>query len=64
MGLSLIAAERQNDRAFLFGKFLDGFALHSDLKGIVDRFDNTAAEAPLRDLIFATNAAAPEDGLA
>jgi hypothetical protein len=34
------------------------------LSDLVDRFDNTAAEAPLRDLIFATNAAAPEDGLA
>lgn len=34
------------------------------LAELVDQFDNSAAEAPLRDLIEATNAAQPEDGLA
>lgn len=34
------------------------------LADLVDHFDNTAAEAPLRDLIEAMNAAQPEDGLA
>ena len=34
------------------------------LQALVVKYDNTAAEAPLRDLITATNAAAPEDGLA
>jgi hypothetical protein len=34
------------------------------LQDLVTDFDNTAAEAPLRDLIEATNAAQPEDGLA
>lgn len=34
------------------------------LQALVVKFENTAAEAPLLDLIEATNAAAPEDGLA
>jgi hypothetical protein len=34
------------------------------LADLVDHFDNTEAEAPLRDLIEATNAAQPSDGLA
>jgi hypothetical protein len=34
------------------------------LADLVDNFDNTEAEAPLRDLIEAMNAAQPEDGLA
>lgn len=34
------------------------------LTDLATRFDNTEAEAPLRDLITATNAAQPEDGLA
>lgn len=34
------------------------------LEELVARYDNTDAEAPLRDLIEATDAAAPEDGLA
>lgn len=34
------------------------------LQALVAKYDNTPAEAPLRDLIEATNAAAPEDGLA
>lgn len=34
------------------------------LQDLAAEFDNSAAEAPLRDLIEATNAAQPEDGLA
>jgi hypothetical protein len=34
------------------------------LSALVRKYDNTQAEAPLRDLIEATDAAAPEDGLA
>lgn len=34
------------------------------LSALVAKYDNTEAEAPLRDLIAATDAAAPEDGLA
>jgi hypothetical protein len=34
------------------------------LSALVAKYDNTQAEAPLRDLIAATDAAAPEDGLA
>jgi hypothetical protein len=34
------------------------------LADLLVKYDNTEAEAPLRDLIAATNAAQPEDGLA
>ena len=34
------------------------------LQGLVDELNDTPAEAPLRDLIDATNRAQPEDGLA